>query len=146
MVVFAGQQGRCQTRRRSSTRQPCFLFPIVRDSGQWFCVPPFRVVCLLRVFSSISFCRQAVIVKKSVRTPRDFHIDPSLSIFPASSLCLKRLFPIGACPRKILHPRRRPCDDTVLGYFRSSLLVSPVFLSVFFAKPYSLGAPSSIDY
>ena len=30
-------------------RQPCDHIPISRELGQWFCVPPFRVVCLWRV-------------------------------------------------------------------------------------------------
>ena len=30
-----------------STRQPCYLKKI----GQWLCVPPFQMVCLLRVMT-----------------------------------------------------------------------------------------------
>ena len=32
-----------------SARQPCYHVPAMPNLGQWLCVPPFRVVCLLRV-------------------------------------------------------------------------------------------------
>ena len=58
-------------------RQPCDPIPAARDLGQWFCVPPFRVVCHFSVRNLVPPPRDAIHVPGEARSQPTENTPPS---------------------------------------------------------------------